>query len=145
MSRSDRLDSLLKTRTVEVACSELWYGGDNDAMELNVLARSISLFALAGVAEIGGGYLMWLWLRENRPLWVGFVGAVVIVLYGVIPTWQPSTFDFGKVYAAYGGAFIALSLVWGWLVDGVRPDAPSVWGAGMAFLGAAIIVYWPRT
>src|SRR5215218_8710441 len=89
------------------------------------LVRSIALFAVAGLAEIGGGYLMWLWLREGRPLWIGLVGAAVIVIYGIIPTLQPVTLDFGKVYAAYGGAFIALSLLWGWAVDGVRPDPPS--------------------
>jgi len=61
------------------------------------------------------------------------------------PTFQPATLDFGRVYAAYGGAFIVLSLLWGWLVDGVRPDTPSLWGSGIALLGAAIIVYWPRT
>lgn len=110
----------------------------------DMIARSIALFALAGLAEIGGGYLMWLWLREGRPLWVGLVGALVVMLYDVIPTLQPATFDFGRVYAAYGGAFIVLSLLWGWLVDGARPDPPSVWGAGIALVGAAIIVYWPR-
>lgn len=109
-----------------------------------VIARSLALFALAGFAEIGGGYLMWLWLREARPVWVGIVGAGVVMLYGVIPTFQPPTFDFGNVYAAYGGAFIALSLLWGWLVDGVQPDQPSLWGATIALIGAAIIVYWPR-
>lgn len=108
------------------------------------VVRSIALFAVAGLAEIGGGYLMWLWLREGRPLWVGLVGAAVIVIYGIIPTLQPATLDFGKVYAAYGGAFIALSLLWGWAVDGVRPDPPSLVGAGIALVGAAIIVYWPR-
>ena len=87
---------------------------------------------------------MWQWLREDRPVWVGLVGAVVIMLYGIIPTLQPATLDFGRVYAAYGGAFIVLSLLWGWLVDGVRPDQPSIWGAGIALIGAAIIVYWPR-
>ena len=109
-----------------------------------LLVRSIGLFALAGLAEIGGGYLMWLWLREDRPLWVGLVGAATVVLYGIIPTLQPATLDFGKVYAAYGGAFIVLSLLWGWMVDGVRPDAPSLWGACIALVGAGIIVYWPR-
>ncbi len=87
---------------------------------------------------------MWQWLREDRPLWVGVGGALIIVLYGVIPTLQPATLDFGRVYAAYGGAFIVLSLLWGWLVDGVRPDQPSTWGAVIALIGAAIIVYWPR-
>jgi small multidrug resistance family-3 protein len=106
--------------------------------------RSVLLFALAGLAEIAGGYLIWLWLRESRPWWVGLIGAFVIVLYGIIPTFQPAHLDFGKVYAAYGGAFIVLSLLWGWLVDGVRPDSPSLWGAGIALIGAGVIVYWPR-
>lgn len=108
------------------------------------LTRSILLFGLAGLAEIGGGYLMWLWLREGRPLWVGALGGIVLIGYGILPTLQPATLDFGKVYAAYGGVFILLSLLWGWAVDGVRPDVPSLWGAGIALLGAAIIVYWPR-
>jgi small multidrug resistance family-3 protein len=109
-----------------------------------MILRSVLLFALAGVAEIGGGYLIWLWLREDRPVWVGLAGALVVVLYGIIPTFQPPGLDFGKVYAAYGGAFIALSLLWGWMVDGVRPDRPGTVGAVIALLGAAIIVYWPR-
>lgn len=109
------------------------------------VVRSVTLFALAGLAEIGGGYLVWLSLREGRPAWVGIVGAGVLVLYGVIPTFQPATLDFGKVYAAYGGAFITLSLLWAWLVDGVRPDQPSIWGATIALIGSAIIVYWPRS
>ena len=109
-----------------------------------MLLRSILLFVIAGLAEIGGGYLVWIWLREGRPWWVGLIGALVLVAYGVIPTFQPASLDFGKVYAAYGGAFIALSLIWGWLVDGAKPDAPSVVGAAIALAGAAIIVYWPR-
>jgi small multidrug resistance family-3 protein len=77
------------------------------------IARSVVVFGLAGRAEIGGGYLMWQWRREGRPLWVGIVGALVVVLYGIIPTLQPARLDFGRVYAAYGGAFIVLSLLWG--------------------------------
>ena len=99
------------------------------------IPRSMVLFALAGVTEIGGGYLMWQWLREGRPLWVGLIGALVLTLYGVLPTLQPSSLDFGKVYAAYGGAFIGLSILWGWLVDGKAPDAPSLWGAVIALGG----------
>ncbi len=108
------------------------------------LVRSISLFVLAGGAEIGGGYLIWLWLREGRPAWVGVLGALVLIGYGIIPTLQPATFSFGRVYAAYGGIFIVLSLLWGWLVDGKQPDRPSLWGAVIALTGAAVIMYWPR-
>jgi small multidrug resistance family-3 protein len=109
------------------------------------IARSVVLFGLAGLAEIAGGYLMWQWLRADRPLWVGMVGALILVLYGILPTLQPAPLDFGRVYAAYGGVFIVLSLLWGWLVDGIRPDLPSLWGAALALVGAAIIIYWPRS
>lgn len=88
---------------------------------------------------------MWLWLREGKSLWVGFLGGIILVLYGILPTLQPSVLDFGRVYAAYGGLFIVLSLLWGWIVDGKTPDAPSMVGAMIALLGAAVIVYWPRT
>ncbi len=73
------------------------------------ILRSLFLFVLAGLAEIGGGYLIWLWLREGRVWLTGLAGAVILVLYGVIPTLQPT--HFGRVYAAYGGVFIVLSLL----------------------------------
>ena len=71
--------------------------------------RSIGLFLLAGVCEIGGGYLVWQWLRDGKSIIVGLIGGAVLVLYGIIPTLQPATFNFGRVYAAYGGVFIILS------------------------------------
>lgn len=67
------------------------------------LVRSISLFLVAGLCEIGGGYLVWQWLRESKSIWFGLIGGVVLVLYGVIPPLQPSVFSFGRVYAAYAG------------------------------------------
>jgi small multidrug resistance family-3 protein len=86
-----------------------------------VIVRSLSLFVLAGLCEIGGGYLVWLWLREGKGLLIGVLGAVVLILYGVIPTFQPS--HFGRVYAAYGGIFVVLSIIWGWLIAQEAPDA----------------------
>ncbi len=71
------------------------------------IIKSVSYFVLAGLFEIGGGYLVWLWLREGKPVYYGFFGATILVLYGVIPTLQPS--HFGRVYAAYGGVFIVSS------------------------------------
>jgi len=75
------------------------------------IAFSVALFVLAGLAEIGGGYLMWLWWRNGRPWLVGLVGALALVLYGIIPTFQAA--HFGRVYAAYGGVFVVLSVLWG--------------------------------
>jgi small multidrug resistance family-3 protein len=106
-------------------------------------ARSVLFFVAAGLCEIGGGYLVWLWLRKGRSPWLGLAGALVLFAYGVLPTFQPATF--GRVYAAYGGVFIALSLLWGWWVDGTRPDRADVIGGLIALLGVAVIMYWPRT
>ncbi|MDG6027935.1 MAG: YnfA family protein [Candidatus Brocadia sp.] len=106
------------------------------------IARSIFFFILAGVCEIGGGYLVWLWLREEKGIWLGLLGAIVLVVYGVIPTFQPASF--GRVYAAYGGVFIVLSILWGWQVDRIAPDKFDLIGGLIALIGVVIIMYWPR-
>ncbi len=107
------------------------------------LPVSIGLFVLAGLCEIGGGYLIWLALREGRPWVYAAIGAVVLILYGVIPTLQPA--HFGRVYAAYGGMFIVLSLLWGWGIDGIRPDHYDTIGAILCLGGMIVIMYAPRT
>ena len=73
------------------------------------LPISLGLFEVAGLCEIGGGYLVWLRLCEGRPLGYGIAGAAILILYGIIPTFQ--TAEFGRVYASYGGMFIALLLL----------------------------------
>ena len=74
------------------------------------MIKSLLYFVAAGLCEIGGGgYLVWLWLRENKPIWFALVGGVILILYGVIPTLQPASF--GRVYAAYGGVFVVLSIL----------------------------------
>ena len=103
------------------------------------VARAAFLFLLAGFAEIGGGYLVWLWLRNGRSVWLGLVGGLVLVLYGVIPTLQQFP-HFGRVYAAYGGVFVVLSILWGWGVDGVRPDRWDVVGSLVCLAGVLIIL-----
>jgi small multidrug resistance family-3 protein len=108
------------------------------------IAQSLWYFVLAGLFEIGGGYLIWLWLREGKNLWYAVLGVVVLALYGVIPTLQPKSADFGRVYAAYGGVFIVLSILWGWRVDRVVPDRPDIVGGAVALIGAAVVMYWPR-
>ena len=106
------------------------------------ISKSIFLFLLAGICEIGGGYLIWLWIREGKSIGHALVGALVLVLYGVIPTFQPA--HFGRVYAAYGGIFIILSILWGWQVDKIVPDRFDVLGGCICFIGVAVIMYWPR-
>jgi small multidrug resistance family-3 protein len=90
-----------------------------------------ALFVLAGLCEIGGGYLVWGWIREGRPLAWAALGAAILALYGVVAALQPIS-EFGRVYAAYGGIFIALALLWGIVVDGFRPDRWDLLGATIA-------------
>jgi small multidrug resistance family-3 protein len=106
--------------------------------------KSIGLFALAGLCEIGGGYLVWQWLREGKSIWVGLIGAVVLIIYGIIPTLQPAVFTFGRVYAAYGGVFVVLSLLWGWQIDHKQPDTFDLTGGLICLIGVAVILYAPR-
>jgi small multidrug resistance family-3 protein len=108
----------------------------------DTLIKSILYFLLAGLMEIGGGYLMWLWLREKWAWWIGLIGALVIVGYGIVPTLQPA--HFGRVYAAYGGVFVIMSLFWGWLIDGVKPDISDLIGVAFCLIGVGFIMYTPR-
>ena len=103
---------------------------------------SLGLFVLAGLCEIGGGYLVWQWIREGRPVGIGILGGMLLMTYGVIPTFQPA--HFGRVYAAYGGMFIILSLLWGWALDGTRPDRFDILGGMLCLTGVAIMMYVPR-
>ncbi len=105
--------------------------------------QAILLFILAGLAEIGGGYLFWLWLREGGPIWFGGIGAIILMIYGIVPTFQ-SFPSFGRVYAAYGGIFIVLALLWGWLVDKKTPDQYDIIGAIVCLIGVSIILWAPR-
>lgn len=107
------------------------------------MIRSILYFILAGICEIGGGYLIWLCLKDHKSPLYFIGGAVILILYGMVPTLQPQT-SFGKVYAAYGGIFIVLSLLWGWLIDGMRPDAFDIAGSIVSLIGVYIIMYAPR-
>ena len=107
------------------------------------ILRTILLFLAAGLAEIGGGWLVWQWLREGKSVWVGVGGAALLVVYGILPTLQQEA-AFGRVYAAYGGVFILLSLLWGWRVDGWQPDRFDLIGAGIAIVGVAVLLWGRR-
>ena len=101
-----------------------------------------ALFFVAAIMEIGGGYLVWLWIREKKSIALAFLGAIILFIYGIIPTLQPA--NFGRVYAAYGGIFILSSIVWGIVVDKKRPDKYEIIGSFVAVFGAIIIFYSPR-
>jgi len=104
--------------------------------------RTGLLFILAGLAEIGGGYLVWQWLREGKSWLVGVLGGVILIAYGIIPTLQ-SEANFGRVYAAYGGVFVVLSLMWGRVFDGWQPDRYDLIGAGIVLVGV-VVMLWGR-
>ena len=106
------------------------------------IAHSMGLFLAAGFCEIGGGYLVWQWWRNSAPWYLGLLGAGILVLYGFIPTYQPA--HFGRVYAAYGGWFVLLSILWGWQVDRFVPDRFDLIGGAICLAGVAEIMYWPR-
>jgi small multidrug resistance family-3 protein len=108
-----------------------------------VTARSIALFVVAAVAEIGGAYLMWLAIKEDRGLLFALAGAVALAGYGAVAALQPEA-HFGRVLAAYGGVFIVGSLLWGVVFDGFRPDRFDVAGATVCLIGVAVIMYAPR-
>ena len=109
-----------------------------------MILRSVLLFVLAAVAEIGGAWLVWQGLREHRGwLWVG-AGFIALGLYGVVATLQPDA-HFGRILAAYGGVFVAGSLAWGMVADGFRPDRYDVIGALVCLVGVAVIMYAPRS
>ena len=107
-----------------------------------VVLKALAVFLLAGLCEIGGGYLIWQWLREGKSGWLAVAGAALLVLYGVVATWQDTSF--GKTYAVYGAIFIVMSITWARYFDGFRPDRWDVVGGTIAMLGVGIILFWPR-
>ena len=108
-----------------------------------IVGKVALLFLLAGLAEIGGGWLVWQALREGKKAYWGIVGSIVLIIYGVIPTLQPLD-DFGRLYAVYGGVFIGLSFLWGNIFDGMTLDLGDLIGSLICLVGVGIILFWPR-
>ncbi|MGW5073366.1 YnfA family protein [Rhodococcus sp. NPDC004095] len=107
------------------------------------VAKSVALFAVAAVFEIGGAWLVWQGVREHRGwLWAG-LGVIALGVYGFVATLQPDA-NFGRILAAYGGVFVAGSLVWAMALDGFRPDRWDLIGALICLAGVAVIMYPPR-
>jgi small multidrug resistance family-3 protein len=108
-----------------------------------VTGKSIALFAAAAIAEIGGAYLVWIGLREDKGVLFVILGFLALGLYGLVATLQPSS-EFGRVLAAYGGVFIVGSIAWGMAFDSFRPDRYDLAGAAICLLGVGVIMYAPR-
>lgn len=117
--------------------------GDARKVLAMVVARSVALFVLAALFEIGGAWLVWQGIREHKGwIWIG-AGVIALGLYGVVATWQHDD-NFGRILAAYGGIFVAGSIAWGMIADGYRPDRWDVAGALVCLAGMALIMYAPR-
>ena len=107
------------------------------------MLKSVLLFARAAAAEIGGAWLIWQSVREDRAWWWAGLGVVALGIYGFVAAFQPDA-HFGRVLAAYGGVFIAGSLAWGVVLDGFRPDRWDLIGAAVCLIGVAVIMFAPR-
>jgi small multidrug resistance family-3 protein len=105
--------------------------------------RTIGLFLVAAVCEIGGAWLVWQGVREGRGLKFVAGGFIALAIYGLVATGQSDS-NFGRVLAAYGGVFVAGSLAWGMVVDGFRPDRFVIVGAAVCLVGVSIIMLAPR-
>lgn len=106
------------------------------------MVKSMVFFVLAGLSEIGGGYLVWLSIKEEKPVWYGILGGLILIAYGVVATFQ--TAGFTRTYATYGSVFIVMSMLWGYFVEGFVPDKYDIIGALVALFGVGIICYMPR-
>lgn len=106
--------------------------------------RSIGFYLVAALAEIAGCFAFWAWLRLHQPVWLIIPGLAALALFGYLLTFV-ETSAAGRAYAAYGGVYIATSLAWLWVVEGSRPDRWDLIGGGLCLIGAAIILFGPRS
>ncbi len=109
---------------------------------VEVILSSLSVFFFAALLEIGGGYLVWKWLRDHKGKIFGLIGGLILFSYGIVMTLQPA--DFGKVYATYGGFFVVSSVIWGYWVDKKKPDRFEIIGSAVVLVGVAVMFYFPR-
>jgi len=96
--------------------------------------------ARASLFEIGGGYLVWKWLKDNKWMVFGLVGGLVLFSYGIIPTFQSA--GFGRVYATYGGIFVIVSIMWGYWIDKKKTDRYEIIGSVIVIVGVAALFYF---
>ncbi len=104
--------------------------------------KTLLLFVATALAEILGCYLPWLWLRQGHSAWLLLPAAASLALFAWLLTLHPDAS--GRVYAAYGGVYVGMALVWLWLVDGIQPSRWDLLGAAVTLAGMAIIAFAPR-
>ncbi|GKY96732.1 hypothetical protein MPSEU_000632700 [Mayamaea pseudoterrestris] len=131
------------TTTTTTMNDESAASDDSFSWSALTVLQAVALFVAASFAEIGGGWLVWKAIREKKPYWWAILGSLVLVVYGFIPTLQP-TDSFGRIYAVYGGFFIVMSFLAGWWWDGDRPDIGDVVGGLVSLVGVCLIMFWPR-
>lgn len=108
-----------------------------------MIIKASLIFLFCALLEVGGGYLVWLWLKEDKPFYFASLGFLALAFYGIAATWQVQ--GFGRVYAAYGGVFIVFSIFWAMIFDKFKPDIWDMIGASLALIGVALIMFVPRT
>ena len=139
------VEDMTATVNVEVGCNVKRTIGPAGTVEvvMSETVRSILIFVVAAVLEIGGAWLVWQGVREHRGItWIG-AGIVALGAYGFVATFQSDP-NFGRILAAYGGVFVAGSLLWGVIADGFRPDRYDLIGAAICLVGVGVIMYAPR-
>jgi len=104
--------------------------------------KTLLLFVLTALAEIVGCYLPWLWLRRDGGVWLLLPAAASLALFVWLLSLHPTAS--GRVYAAYGGVYVAVALAWLWGVDAVRPTRWDLLGAALCLCGMAVIMFSPR-
>lgn len=109
---------------------------------VEIIVTTLAVFFFAALLEIGGGYLVWKWLREHKGKLFGLIGGLILFAYGMVPTLQPA--EFGRVYATYGGIFVVMSVIWGYWVDKKKPDRFEIMGSIVVLIGVAVMFYFPR-
>jgi small multidrug resistance family-3 protein len=104
--------------------------------------KVMAIYFLAGLCEIGGGYFIWIWLKNEKSAVYGVIGAVLLISYGFVATFQPN--NFARTYAAYGGVFIIMSLIWAYIFDDFKPTKYDIIGSVIVFIGISIIFFAKR-
>jgi small multidrug resistance family-3 protein len=105
--------------------------------------KTLALFVITAIAEIVGCYLPYLWLRQGKSAWLLVPGVLSLLAFAYLLTLHPTAA--GRVYAAYGGVYVSVALMWLWLVDAVKPTRWDIGGVALCLIGMSIIMFGPRS